>query len=131
MANFPNHPPSQVGHVPLREMEFFLPSRQGFQELAREHATIITILLLWCVLRIVIVPPSEVKRFLSLVSMFRVQITPQGLEDLMSVKIHAVIRLYPLSTEVDGSPGPMRIVVVDRNKDDVFRKNINLLCPFR
>jgi hypothetical protein len=48
--------------------------------LAREHATVITILLLWCVLRIVILPPSEVKRFLSLVSMFRVQITPQGLD---------------------------------------------------
>lgn len=80
MANFPNHSPPQVGHVPLREPESFLPSGQGFQELACEHAAVITILLLWCVLRIVILPPSEVKRFLSLVSVFRVQITSQGLE---------------------------------------------------
>jgi hypothetical protein len=80
MANFPNHSPSQVGHVPLREIESFFPSGQGFQELAREHTTVITIFLLWRVIRIVILPPSEVKRFLSFVSMFRVQITAQGLD---------------------------------------------------
>lgn len=80
MANFPDHPPPQVCHVPLREIESFFPFGKGFQELAREHATVITILLLWCILRIVILPPSEVKRFLPLVSMFRVQITPQGLD---------------------------------------------------
>lgn len=68
MANLPNHPPSQVGHVPLREIEHLFPSGQGLEKLASEHATVIAILLLWCVLRIVILPPSEVEWFLLLVS---------------------------------------------------------------
>lgn len=49
-----------------------------------------------------------------------------NLEYLMLVKVHAVVRLYPSSTKVNGSTGPMRIVVIDGNKDDIFCKDIKL-----
>lgn len=80
MANFPNHPSSQVGHVPLRKKEFLLPSGQGLKKLTSEYTTVVTILLLRCVLGIMILPPCEVKWFLPLVSMFQIQIISQDLD---------------------------------------------------
>lgn len=38
----------------------------------------------------------------------------------MSVKVHAIVRLYPLPTKINGSTGPVRIIVVDGNKNDIF-----------
>lgn len=51
---------------------------------------------------------------------FQVKDMVPNLEYLMSVKVHAVIRLYPLSTKINGSTAPMGIVVIDRNKNYIF-----------
>ena len=47
----PDHASPQVGHVPLREREALLASWQRLQELAGKHTAVITVLLLWRVLR--------------------------------------------------------------------------------
>ena len=38
----------------------------------------------------------------------------------MSVKVHAVVRFYPFPTKINGTTGPMRVVVIDGNKYDIF-----------
>lgn len=58
--------------------------------------------------------------------MLLVQILAQDLEDLTAVHPHAVVRLNPLLSEVDGSGGPVGIVMVHGNEDDVFGEDIDL-----
>ena len=48
VSDLPNHTTPEVWHVFLGEVEFFSTPREGFKELACEHATIIPILLLGC-----------------------------------------------------------------------------------
>lgn len=38
----------------------------------------------------------------------------------MSVKVHAIVRFYPFPTKINGGTSPVRVVVIDGNKDDVF-----------
>lgn len=45
---------------------------------------------------------------------------PFNLEYLVSVEVHAVVRLDPFPTKIDSSTGPMRIVVIDGNQNDIF-----------
>ena len=49
-----------------------------------------------------------------------------NLKHISSVHTHTVIRLYSFTPKVDGSTGPMGVVVVDRNKHDVFWEQIEL-----
>jgi hypothetical protein len=50
VANFPDHPPSDITHVRLAEVECFLASGQTRQELTGKYTAIIAVLLLRSVL---------------------------------------------------------------------------------
>lgn len=47
MPDLPDHLAPQVLHVGLREREALLASRQRLEELAREDAAVVAVLLLW------------------------------------------------------------------------------------
>lgn len=51
VSDLPNHTTPEVCHVALREGEMLLSSGQRLQELACEHATIVAVLLLRCILQ--------------------------------------------------------------------------------
>jgi hypothetical protein len=91
----------------------------------------------------VILPAREIERCLLLVLMLGVEIVTNYLETYelfvlhrqhqaylkgpLCVSAHTIVRLDPLSTEVDSSGCPMHVVVVDGNQDHVFAKDVNLL----
>ena len=47
-------------------------------------------------------------------------------ENCVPCHAHAVVGLYSLSTEVDCGRRPMRVAVVHRDEDDIFREYVNL-----
>lgn len=51
MSNLPDHPSSEIGHVLLRKREGLFAPREGLEELACEYATVVSVLLLGCILR--------------------------------------------------------------------------------
>ena len=40
--------------------------------------------------------------------------------------VHTVVGFYPLPAEVDHSPCPVHVIVINRDENNVFREDIHL-----
>ena len=47
-------------------------------------------------------------------------------QDIDSIHVHTVIRLYPLLAEVDGGSRPVHVVMINGDKHNVFREQVEL-----
>lgn len=44
----------------------------------------------------------------------------------MTLVAHAIVGFYSFETEVNHCASPVSVIVVDRNEDDIFLKNVDL-----
>jgi hypothetical protein len=91
--------------------------------------------------RCIIFPASEVEGGLLLILVLVVEVRAKFLRHvshrpaegrrvylahILCVHTHAVIRLDAFSTKVDGCSGPVHIVMIDRNQNNIFAEDIEL-----
>ena len=101
----------------------------------------------------VVYPSREIKRLFPFVFVLRIQVFAQKLEGareespsaqklagsshhrldddpypvhILTVHVHTVVGLYPLPAEVYRRTGPMGVIVIDGDKEHIFRKYVEL-----
>ena len=74
VANLPDHLPTEVEHIRLRECEALFAARERLEKLASEHATVVAVLLLRSVLERPVNPAIEVERLLLFVAVLGIEV---------------------------------------------------------
>jgi len=109
----------------LGKGETIFSSRSAFKELCREDTAIVSVLLLGSIRTPKVFPLGKIKVLPLLVSMLLLKIPPQSIKYWATatvVWIEAIISLNTFALEVDNGSTPVGLVVVDGDKNDVFRE---------